>query len=210
MTVNYNLNIIPFGMAGSKTKNSERKKQEKELANCLEQLQTSKTSTVPPLSLTKGINPNGRNAFDTFDKLDDVTRGINFVKSQKSWDDCLLEEMEEFTVARLEYQQNPTKQNYDHMEEEMGDIFFTAASIAKNSDINPEEAFKTTNRKFYNRINIMERLLKLDKNNPGRNLKDCRDYERRALWNAAKRKLYDAQTRQYENQSTDVSTVRIN
>lgn len=199
MIVNYNVQMLPFSSSNSGKQIKERKKQEKELASCLDNLKTSKQAVIPPLILTKGINPNGKNAFDTFDKLDDVTRSINFVKSQKSWDDCLLEEMEEFTVARMEYQQNPSKQNYDHMEEEMGDIFFTAASIAKASDINPEEAFKTTNRKFYNRINIMERLLKLDKNNPERNLRDCRDYERRALWNAAKRKLYDAQTLQYEN-----------
>lgn len=200
MSINYNINILP-SFCGNSKQLPERKKQEKELARCLAQIQTSKTATVPPLTLTNNINPNGKNAFDTFNKLDDVTRSINFVKSQKSWDDCLFEEMEEFTVARLEYQQNPTKQNYDHMEEEMGDIFFTAASIAKNSDINPEEAFKTTNRKFYNRINIMERLLKLDKNSPDKTLQNCRDYERRALWNAAKRKLYDAQSHQYDKQN---------
>ena len=184
-----------YAFSGSK----ERKKQEMELASCLDKIKMSKKAAVPPLTLTKHINPNGKNAFDTFDKLDEVTRKINFVKSQEAWDNCLMEEMQEFTVARLEYQQNPSKQNYDHMEEEMGDIFYTAASIAKASDINPEEAFKTTNRKFYNRLNIMERLLNLNKNNKNKSLEDCRDYERRALWNAAKRKLYDAQSFQYEN-----------
>lgn len=173
-------------------------KQEKELSVYLESLKKSKHATIPPLNAMKGVNPNSKNVFDTFNKIDDVTRSINFVRTQDAWDDCLLEEMQEFTVARREYQQNPNKQNFDHMEEEMGDIFYTAASIAKDSGINPEEAFRSTIRKFFNRINIMERILK-DKAGPEYvDLKDCRDYERRALWNAAKRKIYDAQSLQYQ------------
>lgn len=173
-------------------------KSEKDLSVYLESLKKSKQATIPPLDAMRGVNPNSKNVFDTFNKIDDVTRSINFVRTQDAWDDCMLEEMQEFTVARREYQQNPTKQNFDHMEEEMGDIFYTAASIAKDSGINPEEAFRSTNRKFFNRINIMERILREKKGDNEASLKDCRDYERRALWNAAKRKIYDAQSLQYQ------------
>ena len=145
---------------------------------------------IPPGELLKGINFNSIHSFDTFTKIDDATRKINFVKSQESWDACLSEEFIEFQEARREYEENKTPQNYDHMQEEMGDIFFTAASIAKDAGVNPKEAFDTTLRKNANRLNLMEKMAK-------KNLSDCTDIERRALWNSAKRKLYDVQAFQY-------------
>ncbi len=165
--------------------------QEQELQKWLTPFAENKKAKVPSISLTKGINPNNNDVFDTFAKLDDVTREIGFTKNEEAWDECLLEEIEEFKVARREYQLNPTAHNFDHMEEEMGDIFYTAASIAKDTDIDPKEAFKATNRKFFNRINIMELL-------SGGRLADCKGFEKRALWNAAKRKLYDAQSLHYK------------
>ncbi len=196
MRININqYNTIP--MRGNSTKKQSPASSEKDLKRILEPFTTKKDAMVPALNLMKGINPNNNNVFDSFTKIDDVTRGINFVKSQEDWDACLLEEFEEFKVARKEYEADRTKQNFDHMEEEMGDIFYTAASIAKDSGIDPKEAFKATNRKFFNRINLMERLCTSPKSGTPDSLKDCKDYERRALWNAAKRKLYDAQTLQY-------------
>ncbi len=165
--------------------------QEQELQKWLAPLAENKKAKVPAMSLTKGINPNNNDVFDTFTKIDDITRKIGFTKEEQAWDECLLEEIEEFKVARREYQLNPTAHNFDHMEEEMGDIFYTAASIAKDTDIDPKEAFKATNRKFFNRINIMELL-------SGGRLADCKGFEKRALWNAAKRKLYDAQSLHYK------------
>ncbi len=193
--VSYNISM----KAASSKRQENNSKTEKTIKHLLEPFAENKKAKVPPLTLTVGINPNNNDVFDTFKKLDDVTRSIDFVKSQSSWDNCLLEEIEEFNVARGEYELDPTKQNYDHMEEEMGDIFYTAASIAKDSGIDPKEAFKSTNRKFYNRINIMERLCALTDSKTPNSLKDCKDYERRAFWNAAKRKLYDAQVLQYQS-----------
>ena len=76
------------------------------------------------------------------------------------------------------------------MQEEMGDIFYTAASIAKNAGIDAQEAFSTTVRKNGNRLNLMEIMSNKD-------LSKCSDSERRGLWNSAKRKMYDAQALQY-------------
>ena len=191
----YNQNI---SMGISKEEKAKQKKNEMELSQYLNVLGTSKSATIPPTARTHGINPNKRNVFDAFERIDDVTRDIGFVQSKDSWNSCLLSEMEEFIVARNEYENNKTQQNFDHMEEEMGDIFFTAASIAKDSGINPEEAFRSTNRKIYNRINVMERLMKTKPQSQQKDLADCRDYERRALWNAAKRKIVDAQSRLYQ------------
>lgn len=190
--------MSPVSMGLNKAERAKQKRDKKELSNYMYTLGTAKTATVPPLTLMRGIRPNQGNVFDTFKKIDDVTRQINFVRSKDDWDNCLLEEMEEFTLARIEYEQNPTKQNYDHMEEEMGDIFYTAASISKNSGIDPEEAFRSTNRKFFNRINIMEKMLNLRANNENKDLKSCSDSERRALWNTAKRKIYDVQATRYQ------------
>ncbi len=193
MNLTVNPYITSYSFKAKQTNGSGRystASQEQELQRWLTPFAENKKAKVPSMSLTKGINPNNNDVFDTFTRLDDVTRNIGFTKDEEAWDECLLEEIEEFKVARREYQLNPTDHNFDHMEEEMGDIFYTAASIAKDTQIDPKEAFKATNRKFFNRINIMELL-------SGGKLSECKSFEKRALWNAAKRKLYDAQSLQY-------------
>ncbi len=190
MRINFNLYNYQGTFQG---KRNNRQKQKAYNAEPLSEFSVNKYALVPSKKLMKGINANSSNVFDTFAKIDDVTRSINFVKDSESWEQCLLEEIEEFKVARIEYELDNTPQNFDHMAEEMGDIFYTAASMAKNSNIDPLEAFKSTNRKFYNRVNLMERMSPIP-------LKDCKDHERRALWNAAKRKLYDAQAKLYIQQ----------
>ncbi len=197
MKINNCMEYVP-SMRGKHSDKTNAVKVEHDLKRYLDSFAINKAAKIPPLNLMRGINPNNNDVFDTFVKIDDVTRKIDFTKSAEAWNDCLLEEIEEFNVARKEYELDSTKQNYDHMEEEMGDIFYTAASIAKNSEINPKEAFKATNRKFFNRINLMERICaSADKRTPS-TLKECEDYQKRALWNAAKRKLYDAQAKQYQ------------
>ncbi len=153
----------------------------------LKPFKSDRTAVIPAGDLLKGVNLNGSNPFDTFKKVDDATRKINFVKSQEAWDACLEEERIEFQQARAEYLEKKSPQNYAHMQEEMGDIFFTAASMARESGIDPEDAFKDTVRKNGNRLNLMEKMSR-------KNLADCTDAERRGLWNNAKRKLYDAQS----------------
>ncbi len=162
----------------------------------LKPFETNKEAMVQPLKLMKGINPNSSDVFDSFTRIDDVTRKINFTKEPEAWITCLFEELEEFVIARDEYNQDKSQANKEHMEEEMGDIFYTAASIAKDSGIDPQEAFKATNRKFFNRINLMERFCLTSKSQPD-NLADCTNEERRALWNAAKYKLYSVQAKRF-------------
>ena len=170
--------------------------QKQPISQLLKPLETNPEATIPALKVMKGINPNSSDVFDTFRKIDDVTRKINFTKDQDSWITCLSEELEEFTIARDEYQEDKSVANREHMIEEMGDIFYTAASIAKDAGIDPQEAFKMTNRKFFNRINLMERFCLTDKNKPD-TLAECTDDERRALWNAAKYKLYATNAKRF-------------
>ncbi len=170
------------------------RKSRQPISQLLKPLETNANATIPALKVMKGINPNSDDVFETFTKIDDATRKINFTKDPTSWITCLAEEVEEFVVARDEYNEEQSKANREHMIEEMGDIFYTAASIAKDSGIDPKEAFKTTNRKFFNRINLMERFCLTDKNKSD-SLAECSNEERRALWNAAKYKLYATQAK---------------
>ena len=165
----------------------------------------TKKAKVPALGYMKGINPNNNDVFDTFTKIDDVTRKINFVKTKEAWDDCLITEFEEFKQAREEYQEDRTPQNYDHMEEEMGDVLYTAASIAKEFGIDPKEALKTTNRKFFNRVNLMERMALSSESTPD-DLAECTHQQRRGLWERAKRRLNDAQALLYINPQNSTQT----
>ena len=204
MRVSFNsYNYSPVSMTSRQRKSQS--KTEKEISKLLQPFYQNKEAKIPPLKLMKGINPDSDDVFDTFERINDVANGINFVKNHSQWNDCLLEEIQEFNVARLEYIQDPSQQNFDHMEEEMGDIFYTAASMAANSNINAQDAFKATNRKFYNRINLMERMAAAPESGMSSDLRECKGYERRALWNAAKRNLYAAQMKQYQipkNQSS--------
>ena len=182
----------PVSMKADKKNNRYRQP----ISALLKPFEASKEAVIPPLKLMKGINPNSSDVFDNFTKIDDVTRNINFTKDQESWITCLFEEIEEFIIARDEYSHEKTLANKEHMEEEMGDIFYAAASIAKDSGIDPQEAFKATNRKIFNRINLMERFCITSKSQ-SENLADCTDEERRALWNAAKYKLYGVQAKRF-------------
>ena len=99
MRVSFNTkNSLPVSMGNSK-KSPEFKSS---ISTLLKPFETSGEATVPPLKLMKGINPNAADVFDTFTKIDDVTREINFTKDPDSWITCLSEELEEFVIARDE------------------------------------------------------------------------------------------------------------
>jgi MazG family protein len=44
----------------------------------------------------------------------------------------------------------------EHVHEEIGDLLFTIANIARKVNVNPEEALQSTNRKFMSRFGSME------------------------------------------------------
>ena len=65
----------------------------------------------------------------------------------------LLEELEELGVA-----QSSPKPNEQEIEEELGDLLFTTAQLARKLGVEPEEALKAANRKFRRRFQAVEEL----------------------------------------------------
>lgn len=68
------------------------------------------------------------------------------------------------------------------IEEEVGDLLFTIANIARKLEINPEEALQSTNRKFMRRFEAMESAVRAT----GRNLDELNLEEMDRLWDDAK------------------------
>lgn len=68
------------------------------------------------------------------------------------------------------------------VEEEIGDLLFTIANIARKLEINPEEALQSTNRKFMRRFEAMESAVRAT----DRNLDELSLEEMDRLWDDAK------------------------
>jgi len=69
-----------------------------------------------------------------------------------------------------------------HVHEEIGDLLFTIANIARKLNVNAEEALQSTNRKFRRRFESMEASVRAD----GRNLDQLTLEEMDSLWDKAK------------------------
>lgn len=68
------------------------------------------------------------------------------------------------------------------IEEEVGDLLFTIANIARKVNVNPEEALQSTNRKFMSRFESMESSV----HSRGQNLDQLSLEEMDQLWDEAK------------------------
>jgi MazG family protein len=71
------------------------------------------------------------------------------------------------------------------IEEEIGDLLFVVANVARRADIDPEEALQSANRKFLARFAYVERRLKDEGLEPAPEHRDRME----ALWADAKRAL---------------------
>lgn len=71
---------------------------------------------------------------------------------------------------------------HDDIEEEIGDLLFVVANLARKLDVEPETALKRTNRKFRRRFRYIEDRLKA----VGRSLDSASLKEMDDLWNEAK------------------------
>lgn len=69
-----------------------------------------------------------------------------------------------------------------HVHEEIGDLLFTIANIARKVNVNPEEALQAANRKFMSRFQSMESVTR----ERGQNLDQLALEEMDALWDEAK------------------------
>lgn len=70
----------------------------------------------------------------------------------------------------------------ERLEDELGDILFAVANLARHLAIDPEQALRGTNAKFVKRFNYIERDLQAR----GKALSDASLDEMEALWQAAK------------------------
>ncbi len=90
--------------------------------------------------------------------------------------DKLIEESRELIEARDQMTQ-------DAVEDEMGDLLFVLANLARHMGVDPEQALRRTNQKFIRRFNAVEDALTAKGSSPAQS--DLAEMD--ALWNAAKR-----------------------
>ncbi len=78
------------------------------------------------------------------------------------WNDPLtaLDKVEEETEELKKELQAGHVENREKVEEELGDILFAAANVARLAGVNPEFALKKTNQKFVSRFRYIEEQLK--------------------------------------------------
>lgn len=69
--------------------------------------------------------------------------------------DKLAEEMEE---VRAEFARGPVADNHAALEEEIGDLLFVAANLARHAQVDPGAALRRANVKFERRFRAMEAL----------------------------------------------------
>lgn len=82
----------------------------------------------------------------------------------------------------VELQDAIQKKRMDQIEEELGDILFAVANLARSLGFNPEEALHKSNQKFIGRFQAMERTT-LDN---GKDLEDLSPKELDELWEKIK------------------------
>ncbi|HET7334165.1 MAG TPA: nucleoside triphosphate pyrophosphohydrolase [Rhizomicrobium sp.] len=126
--------------------------------------------------------------------LDDVPRALpallRAVKLQKrassvgfDWDSAakvvekIAEEAGEIVEARDD------GASAEKLEEEIGDLLFAAANLARHMKVDPENALRVANAKFMRRFAVIEQTL----SGRGQRLEDASLDEMEAIWQAAKR-----------------------
>lgn len=87
-----------------------------------------------------------------------------------------------FEEELAEFREALSTEDRDHQQAELGDLLFTIVNVARWYDLDPFEALQGTNRRFIERLKIMERFAE-------RPLTDCDLDELESLWQQAKAKL---------------------
>ena len=90
--------------------------------------------------------------------------------------DKIVEEAQELSEAA-------DSGNKSEIQDEMGDLIFAVANLARKLDIDPEEALRQTNHKFTRRFQHIEHTARSD----NRDLNDMSLDEMETIWQAAKR-----------------------
>ena len=76
----------------------------------------------------------------------------------------------------------PKNLNKDRVFEELGDLLFSVAQLARHLELDPEEALRSANKKFLKRFYLMEDLMR-EKNAV---LEEMNQAQMDVYWNEAK------------------------
>ena len=85
-------------------------------------------------------------------------------------------------LAEVEAELTPDQMDQHRVQDEIGDVLFSVINLARKLNIDPEEALKSTNKKFTNRFNYVEEAIVSN----GNNLKYTPLDEMEELWQRAK------------------------
>ncbi len=96
--------------------------------------------------------------------------------------DKLHEEINELRAAIKERAETKSEDDATHVREELGDVLFAVANIARHLKEEPEAALKVTNKKFRRRFHYIEQALKAQ----GKSFDDVTLAEMEELWQQAK------------------------
>lgn len=110
--------------------------------------------------------------------IGEKSREINF-----DWDnvkDVLAKVEEELVEVKEEI---PIGNNNQKVREEIGDLLFSVAQLARHLDINPEEALKEANLKFIKRVNKVESKVK----DLGKQMNDLSTDDLELIWQEIKK-----------------------
>jgi len=96
----------------------------------------------------------------------------------------LQEHLKDLPSVRTHSTQKPEipQELRQHVEDEVGDLFFVLVNIARYLSVDPESALRKTNRKFRRRFSWLEEKLR----EQGRSLEEATLEEMEALWQQAK------------------------
>ncbi|HEX8097974.1 MAG TPA: nucleoside triphosphate pyrophosphohydrolase [Pyrinomonadaceae bacterium] len=97
--------------------------------------------------------------------------------------DKLQEELDELREAVRRHAESEEEADHARVREEVGDVLFAVANIARHLRAEPEAALKVTNRKFRRRFKHIEQRLGAE----GRPLESATLEEMEALWQEAKK-----------------------
>ena len=100
--------------------------------------------------------------------------GFEWKDAEGVWD--------KFAEELGEFQEALTTDNKEHQQAELGDLLFTIINIARWYDLDPSEALHGTNKRFIQRLTMME-------NFADRSLEEYEIDELEELWQQAKKKL---------------------
>ncbi len=91
----------------------------------------------------------------------------------------VIEEIEEM-------HQSEKETSFEHLEEEVGDVFFAMVNYARFLGVHPENALRKTNRKFIDRFNYVEKRV----NEEGRKITESNLEEMDKFWEESKKALH--------------------